>query len=798
MTRKQSKNYSGLKEGWRVFGWGILIATLILGPTILKNQGVLVLSNDFEMQQIPFGMANNLAIKAGEIFWEPLNELGSSFIGSYSFYTLGSPFYWLSLLFPATWYPYLIGPLLILKFAVASLTSYYYIRSFVKEPKYALWGSWLYAFSGFQLMNMMFNHFHDVVALFPLLLIALDQAVLKNRKGFFLGVVALLSLTNYYFFIGQVLFLIFYFSINVLMKRYRLSWRQLMVLALESLLGVGISACLWLPTLAFVLGNPRLSTHESPFFYTWGHYLEMLKGIFLFPESMANYSWAFQDTATSCSLYLPFVGPIFVFLYFKSNVAKDWIKLLLLTGLMGLMTPYFGGMFSLWKDITFRWFYLYLLFMALASASAMEFYFTEAKLKDQKVALNLLKKLLIGGVVIGGIVGCVYVYRYTWEVVRLFLIVTCSPLMFYFILCWVWQQKGVDSFKWIQILTVVAIVWGGWTMILRSHWAYQDDLPHRYLEEDSELKALLGESENYRLDTSFLTRNRHYIFNKPSTNGFNSNLNSSLFQLYGQLVSPLSTERSVVTCHSPKYYAYQTLTSVKYMIEAEEDSFSIRGESCLNNINFWFNRGALTYSVEADHYNFYPLKKEVYAEEGYRVYENLGFIPMGFVFDRYISQQTVEQIDYQDRALYVLKGIILNQEQIERYQDVLTEVDSDALMDLSVEAYQKDVERLNQQVCKHFEYTQKGFSCQIKIEKKGLLFFSIPYDEGWQATVNGQPVRIEKVDVGLMAIQADIGEQEVVFTYSPVGLKAGITLSVGSLLVTITYLLWRRQGTSLG
>ena len=793
MTRKQGKICPGLKEGWRVFLWGIFIATLILGPTILKNQGVLVLSNDFEMQQIPFGMANNLAIKAGEIFWEPLNELGSSFIGSYSFYTLGSPFYWLSLLFPATWYPYLIGPLLILKFAVASLTSYYYIRSFVKEPKYALWGSWLYAFSGFQLTNMMFNHFHDVVALFPLLLIALDQAVLKNRKGFFLGVVALLSLTNYYFFIGQVLFLIFYFSINVLTKRYRLSWRQLMVLALESLLGVGISACLWLPTLAFVFGNPRLSTHESPFFYSWGHYLEFIKGIFLFPESMPNYSWPFQDPSTSCSLYLPLVGPVFVFLYFKSNVARDWVKLLLLTGLIGLMTPYFGGAFSMWKDVTFRWFYLYLLFMALASASAMEFYLTQAKVEEKKMVSNTLKKFLIGGGVACGVGSLIYSSIYTWTVIRLFLIVTLSPLILYLVLSWLWQQKRLDVFKWVQIFTIVAIVWGGWSMIVRSHWAYRDDLPHQYLAEDSELKQLLGNLENYRLDTSLLTRNRHYIFNKPSTNGFNSNINSSLFNLYGQLASPLSLGRSVLTCHSPQYYPYQTLTSVRYMIEAEENSFSKRGESCINNINYWFNQGALTYSVEADHYSFYPLKEEVYAGEGYRVYENLGFIPMGFVFDRYISQEMVEQIDYQERAMHVLKGIILSEDQIERYQDILIEVDPDVLMDVSVEAYQTDVDRLNQQVCKSFEYTQNGFSCQIDIEREGLLFFSIPYDKGWQATVNGESVVIEEVDYGLMAIKGEIGEQEVVFTYSPVGLKEGVGISIGSVIGTMIYVLWGRK-----
>ena len=46
----------------------------------------------------------------------------------------------------------------------------------------------------------------------------------------------------------------------------------------------------------------------------------------------------------------------------------------------------------------------------------------------------------------------------------------------------------------------------------------------------------------------------------------------------------------------------------------------------------------------------------------------------------------------------------------------------------------------------------------------------MPYDDGFTATVNGQPAQIEKVDGGLMAVLAPAGESEIVFRYHTPGL----------------------------
>ena len=38
-----------------------------------------------------------------------------------------------------------------------------------------------------------------------------------------------------------------------------------------------------------------------------------------------------------------------------------------------------------------------------------------------------------------------------------------------------------------------------------------------------------------------------------------------------------------------------------------------------------------------------------------------------------------------------------------------------------------------------FETNKKGFTATVERDKENLVFFSVPYDEGWSATVNGTP-----------------------------------------------------------
>ena len=118
---KTSKKLSGLTYQSRrpvltSFLIALLTAVLLFVPFIIYNGGIFYYYGDFNVQEIPFYQICHDAVRSGQMGWNHTTDLGSDLISSYSFYILGSPFFWLTIPFPNWFVPYLIGPLLILKF----------------------------------------------------------------------------------------------------------------------------------------------------------------------------------------------------------------------------------------------------------------------------------------------------------------------------------------------------------------------------------------------------------------------------------------------------------------------------------------------------------------------------------------------------------------------------------------------------------------------------------------------------------------------------------------------------------
>lgn len=175
----------GRSRYWQVFWLCFAVAAALFLPHCIidgLNGDFFHYAGDFNDQQISFySYANNFVKQGGSFSWA--TDLGSGFVNSYSFYLCGSPFFWLTLLLPYRWTPWAMVPMLCFKFAVAGGGAYLWMRRWVKDERWSMVGACLYAFSGFTVYNVFFNHFLDVVALFPYMLKALDDTVLDRRHG---------------------------------------------------------------------------------------------------------------------------------------------------------------------------------------------------------------------------------------------------------------------------------------------------------------------------------------------------------------------------------------------------------------------------------------------------------------------------------------------------------------------------------------------------------------------------------------------------------------------------------------
>ena len=85
----------------KAFFMAMIMGVILFLPFVLIDGGYFIYYGDYNAQQIPFYTLCNQAIKNGSFMWSWQTDIGANFIGSYSFYTLGSPFFWLSMPFPA-------------------------------------------------------------------------------------------------------------------------------------------------------------------------------------------------------------------------------------------------------------------------------------------------------------------------------------------------------------------------------------------------------------------------------------------------------------------------------------------------------------------------------------------------------------------------------------------------------------------------------------------------------------------------------------------------------------------------
>jgi uncharacterized membrane protein YfhO len=86
----------------------------------------------------------------------------------------------------------------------------------------------------------------------------------------------------------------------------------------------------------------------------------------------------------------------------------------------------------------------------------------------------------------------------------------------------------------------------------------------------------------------------------------------------------------------------------------------------------------------------------------------------------------------------------------------------------------------------------------ITLDRSRLLVFSIPFDRGWQVSVDGRPAALLKVNVGFMGVMMSPGRHAVSLQYRPPLLLPGLALSGGGLLICLALIVRGRRRVAHG
>lgn len=729
----------------------LLLATLIFLPFIIQDNGLFLYYGDYNVQEIPFYQHVHQMIWQGKTAFDFGTDLGANFVGSYGFYMLGTPFFWLMLPFPNSWIPYLMGPMFILKFAIAALFAYLYLARFLKNKSFAVLGALLYAFSGFAIYNIFFNHFVDVVALFPLLLYGLERYVVDQKKGIFALAVTLNLLVNYFFFVGQVTFLILYFLCRLPSPDFHITKKKFFGLAFESIVGVLGGMVLLLPSLLALGGNDRVSSIltgiQMLFYNSFNRYGSIISSAFFMPELPARPNFFVGEGAkwSSLSLWLPLFSITGVFAFFQ-NTGKNFVKRLLKTCAIFALIPILNSAFYAFNSAYYaRWLYMPILIMALASVKVLE-------RQDATYQKSIL--YTAAGIGFFSLIGVLPTYK-GGEL----LIGACADSPRFFI----WVGISVVSLALFSLLIVYArpakalyrssliclsVIIVCYSVVYLSYgktFSYETSYMIDTALNDTEQVKMQDDSQFYRSDFYGAMDNLGMFWDIKSVQCFHTVVPSSIMNFYEYI----GLNRDVRSDPPLSQVALNQLFSVKYLYEDQ------------------------TYG-DADPIYSQPGFSMIKTTKNFNVYQNEYFIPIGFAYTSYLTKAQAASIDLDSRSRAMLKAVVLEDKDVGAFDDLLTPVKDVDDLDLSDQALEDDCDALRQASSFFVEETKDGLLSKISLQTEQLVFYSIPYDRGFTCYIDGVKTDIIKANVGFMAVCVPEGTHEVRFVYQTPGLKIGL------------------------
>ncbi|KIO67658.1 hypothetical protein B4065_1860 [Caldibacillus thermoamylovorans] len=111
---------------------------------------------------------------------------------------------------------------------------------------------------------------------------------------------------------------------------------------------------------------------------------------------------------------------------------------------------------------------------------------------------------------------------------------------------------------------------------------------------------------------------------------------------------------------------------------------------------------------------------------------------------------------------------------------------------LDIPSFEKRISELKETAFNLKKYNDISLAGKIKTDKMGTLFFSIPYDEGWSAKIDGKETKITKLG-GFIGLDNDKGEHNVTLSYLPKGFLIGCIISLTSLVISILLIVFRKN-----
>lgn len=741
----------------------LIMAFAAVLPVLITNGGNFYLVGDYMTQQIPFIRECRRMLLSGTPFWSHNTFLGANFLGTYSFYNWGSPFFWPLFLIPEKLIASGTGIMLAVKLCVAATTASIYLKKHVHTPHFIFIGSLIYAFSSFTLDSTFFYHFIDVIAVFPLLLYCTDEVLEGRRKPLLSLSVMLNACVNYYFFFISSVFFLIYLFFRARSGKY--CFKDALRCISFYALGAFSAMFVLLPSAFSLLETYKVSGSFADTIVrglsSIPQLFKTLRGIILPSEGIMGSAMGFRYSVfNSNNAFPPFFGAVFTFTALRKK-SREWYYRLIKFLFVLTLFPFGNGIFSLFTNVSYtRWWYAFVLVQVLTSIKIIEEYEKDkqrAIAEYRKSAKTIIKIAIavVGCPLLAKAVMAYFLKDFTAKILP-------AHILDYLADIGITEGFNTEDFRYLLVLVFFCSVSfiplfmsikNGWlyrakrvipavilicTLNFGVYFANEANLADTSYEDSyNGMDPAVTEGTNYtsRTDYSYSIVNYPMVANTPGTTVFHSFKSKATAQ-FCKLIGYEDT----LHASSKKYFdspAVQTVLSIETTV----------------------NKSGV--STPAEYYT-----------------------PFGWTYDYYVIDEgfeyTTDKAENNRRIELMTTACIVDTETADKLKGIVTPLESTENID-----WKSACKQNRATAATDISLTSKGLTCTTSGAKERLVYFSVPNDNGWRAYINGEETEILTVNGGMTGIIVPEGESKVCLEFHTPGLTAGIIISLSSLAVMI-------------
>jgi uncharacterized membrane protein YfhO len=257
--------------------------------------------------------------------------------------------------------------------------------------------------------------------------------------------------------------------------------------------------------------------------------------------------------------------------------------------------------------------------------------------------------------------------------------------------------------------------------------------------------------------------NYDMVWGIPSIHCFLSTVPSQVFTF---LKGTAGIKRTVETNIPVERAGLRALVSGRYYFENAEIS---------KNRTYYNGEGTEGYTYASN-------------QNGFDIFENENFIPMGFCFDYFITESEWSDLNAADFDYELVRALILPDDVAMELEGkiIMKEITAEDIQDdpYSYSDFVRECKNRSKTSCRVFEPDTNGFTARTAyVEDDTLVFFSVPNRKGFSCKVDGKETPIYTADYGLMAIPVARGEHAIRVDYKPEGRGIGLAMTIIGILL---------------